>query len=106
MVSRLSSLDTYPYYYSVMASFNAKRTSRKRIFAEEGKLSYVLSSFVFSHCRVISFSQLDKKLKVRSCSVFCVIIKFNLHCEFLGFFKLDNNLYVFRLFCLNHKDRN
>ena len=78
MVSRLSSLDTYPYY-SVMASFNAKRTSRKRIFAEEGKLSYVLSSFVFSLCRVISFSQLDKKLKVRSCSVFRVIIKFNLH---------------------------
>lgn len=50
VVNRVSSLDTYPYYYSIMASFNAKRTSRKRIFAEEGKLSYVLSSFVFSLC--------------------------------------------------------
>lgn len=34
-VSRLSSLDTRPYYYTGMASCNEKRTSRKRTFAEE-----------------------------------------------------------------------
>ena len=100
MLSRLSSLDTYPYYYTIMASFNAKRISQKHTFAEEGKLSNVLCRVVFSLCKVI------RKKKEKSCSVFRVIITFNLHCEFLGFFKLDNKLYVFRLFCANHKDRN
>ena len=60
VLSRLLSLDTYPYYYTIMASFNAKRTSQKRTFAEEGKLCNVLCSFVFSLCRVISFSQTKK----------------------------------------------
>lgn len=55
-VSRLSSLDTRPYYYTGMASCNEKRTSRKRTFAEEGKLSTLFCRFVCSLRSEISFA--------------------------------------------------
>lgn len=55
-VSRLSSLDTRPYNNTGMASCNEKRTSRKRTFAEEGKLSTLFCRFVCSLRSEISFA--------------------------------------------------